>query len=1415
MKRLLVVLALAAQPGSAQSIISTVAGTDWVFNADGRPALEAPIGEPRGVFPAADGSIYFIDRDNRMVMKLDRHGTLSVVAGNGNSGSANVTSNSARNSALPASLIDIIGDRSGNLYISSAVTILKIEPSGRISPFAGGGSTRPGDGLPATRAAINPFNMAFDRDGNLYFTDYSSHRVRKVDAAGILTTVAGNGSEADSGDGGPATQAALTFPQALAFDSAGNLYVGTRSRIRKITADGIISTAVSSVGSFILLVDSADALIYPASGDFMRLETSGRTAPIGLRTAGHVLQAAAIEPDGSILLSDAAENNVIRFAPNRQLTTIAGNGGYRLVPDGTPAVSAYFDNPVGLAVGSRGEVFTVDWNRGLVSKFTPGGDISRQAQLGRFSRPTHVISDSTGNVYVSSVSGIFLLEPGRPQRVIAFVNSSRTPELKTAAVGLALDAANNLYLSDEVAHRIFKLPPTGNAVAFAGTGVAGFSGDNGPALQAQLNRPAGLAFDTSGNLYVAEQGNQRIRRITPQGVISTIAGDGGQGSSGDGGLPIAARFNSPFALAVDPEGRILVADRFNSRIRRITIGQLIETVAGSGISGFAGDGGLATAARISSPTGVAVDARGVVYVADSLNNRIRAIRPNASFDLSVNSLRFSDTASAPAEVRLSTASSGLAFTAVSDAPWLSVNPPSGTLPSVLQVNANPAGLSPGLYTARITVTAPLATPPVREITVSLTVPAVLPPKLGVGAPAVSFAVQQGSGPASASVSVSNQGGGMLDYSVSVRTDSGGAWLSAAPTAGRLAAGASETVVLQAQPGAIAEGTYAGSVSIVSAAATVTIPVSLSITLPKAKLLLSQTGLTFTAVEGGGNPSPQSFGVLNEGAGELSFDAKATLLSGADWLRLGNASGRIPRPLQDVRFVDVVPDTTRLSQGEYYAEVRVTSPGLAPLLVTVLVKVLPRGANPGPEVRPSGLVFIGGTGDVPPSEEVRVTNLTGAPTTFVASNQTFDGGKWVSHVPAAATVIPSVPGRIVVQPDFTGIAPGVKRGAIFLLFDDGSTRTINILSIVPATAPSLSGKQRPRDAANCGRPNLRAEFLSIPENTTVSVGQPVSLEVKVADECGNLLLGNERNANSAVFAKFSNGDADLRLIPLGNGIWTGTWRPLTSASSSVVVSAVSVFVQGLLVQGGRTDRTLRVNANANAPIIRQGSLVHGATQRNDAPVASGSLVTIYGANLASAPKLSSVPLPTEVDGTQVLLGGQPLPILFSSATQLNVQVPFDLPINTEHQVVVRRAETLSVPEPFLIAGAQPGVFTSNLQGTGQGIIMGPDQVSVATPANPALRGQPIIIYCTGLGAVNPPVQAGSPAPTSRLSPTTLPVNVQIGGTPAQVLFSGLTPGFAGLYQINAIVPATTTPGDAVPLTVSVAGQTGNTVTFAVR
>jgi uncharacterized protein (TIGR03437 family) len=214
-----------------------------------------------------------------------------------------------------------------------------------------------------------------------------------------------------------------------------------------------------------------------------------------------------------------------------------------------------------------------------------------------------------------------------------------------------------------------------------------------------------------------------------------------------------------------------------------------------------------------------------------------------------------------------------------------------------------------------------------------------------------------------------------------------------------------------------------------------------------------------------------------------------------------------------------------------------------------------------------------------------------------------------------------------------------------------------------------------------------------------------------------------------------------------------------------------------------------------------------------PIAPGGLITVYGVNLADGVGQSNgLPYPQQLNGAQVLLGNQPLPILYTSTGQLNVQVPYTVPVNTQYQLTVQHGNTLSVPQSLVVAEAQPGIFTVNQQGTGQGSIVKSDEVTLAQPGTPASVGEVVVIYCTGLGAVKPAVTAGTPAP---LTDTVNPVTVTIGGKTAQVLFSGLTPGYAGLYQVNAVVPSGITTGDAVPVVLGVAGQTSPAVTIAVR
>jgi len=337
-----------------------------------------------------------------------------------------------------------------------------------ITTVVGNGSaTYSGDGGPAAQATINnAVYVATDLFGNLYIADQNNNRVRKVDSKGIITTVAGNGAGTYSGDGGPATQASLNSPTGVCTDAAGNLYIADvgNFRIRKVDTSGII-------------------------------------------------------------------------------TTVAGNGVEAYSGDGGPATQASMYIPIRCVV----------------------------------------------------------------------------------------DAAGNLYVTDQSGQRIRMINTAGIISTFAGTGanagphsLGSYSGDGGQATAANLNNPTAITVDPAGNIIFSDQYNQRIRKVDKNGIITTIAGNGNAAYGGDNGPATAASLNYPCGVVADQNGDVYVVDDVNNRVRKISNGT-ITTVAGNGSATYSGDGGPATAAALNVPTGIAVDAQGNIYIADVTNQRIRKV----------------------------------------------------------------------------------------------------------------------------------------------------------------------------------------------------------------------------------------------------------------------------------------------------------------------------------------------------------------------------------------------------------------------------------------------------------------------------------------------------------------------------------------------------------------------------------------------------------------------------------------------------------------------------------------------------------------------------------------------------------------------------------------------------------------------
>ncbi|MBI2689625.1 MAG: hypothetical protein HYX27_25225 [Acidobacteria bacterium] len=430
---------------------------------------------------------------------------------------------------------------------------------------------------------------------------------------------------------------------------------------------------------------------------------------------------------------------VAAVAQGQTISTYAGTGTCCADPDNVPATSAYLQGADGLAIDGTGNLYIWEVQPFRVRKVSPSGIITTVA-----------------GVYQSFGSS----GDGGPATSALLQGGSLHP-------GLAVDSAGNLYISDGGNHRIRKVNPAGIISTFAGNGTEGFSGDGGLATSAQLAQPNGIALDAAGNLYIADSGNQRVRKVTPAGIISTVAGDaaspfsgdggpavnagiervqsvaidnsgtlyltegrrirkvdangiittiagtGTLGNGGDGGPATSAQFRGAAGMAFDRAGNLFIADVSNQRIRKIDTAGIITNLGGSTL-GFAGDGGPVANAQFRVPHDVVFDAAGNLYISDTGNFRIRKVAASGpALVPSPGSLTFSFTqgsATAPAAQSVSVTSTGapLTFNVSSSTStgggWLSVNVSNATTPATLQVSVTPGTLAPGTYSGTVTLT---------------------------------------------------------------------------------------------------------------------------------------------------------------------------------------------------------------------------------------------------------------------------------------------------------------------------------------------------------------------------------------------------------------------------------------------------------------------------------------------------------------------------------------------------------------------------------------------------------------------------------------------------------------------------------------------------------------------------------------
>jgi uncharacterized protein (TIGR03437 family) len=648
--------------------VKTLAGVEPLGN--GGPASSALLDFPWAVAVDSVNNIYIADGNGHGIRKINSTGLISAFS--------------------TINAVDLKIDSSGNIYAADGVsTIYKITPAGVATAIAGGSLGFGGDGGPATAARLNaPSGIAFDSQGNLYIADTDNCRVRKV-AAGTITTVAGGGICGFNGDNGQATAAQLAFPTSVAVDNSGNIYISEYFYIRKVIASSGLMTTIAGQGSALgngLAINAAigytDALLtdnsgnlYVADPDFnlVRVITGtgiraiagtspgGNPSP-GFSGDGGPGNAAqlfnptglALDSNGFLYIADQYNQRIRKLDQSFNISTIAGAIHYG--GDNGPAVSALLDLPEAVAMDSNSNIYFADTFNNRVRRITPAGVITTVAGTGAcgysgdggpaiaatLCHPFGIAVDSSNNLFIADSVNSVVREVG----INGFINTiAGTGDFGDTGdnvgadkaqfefpYGLAFDSAGNLYISDWMANRVRKMTPSRVLTYFAGTSKASFSGDGGLATSAAIDSPQALATDSAGNVYIADAGNGRVRKVSSAGIIGTVAGTNLLNPAGTTATSIY--IGTPGGMAVDSAGNLFISEMDLGHILEVAPSGAVSTIAGNGAFTFSGDG-LALNAALNQPAGMLLDPHGNLLFADRGNSRIRELIPDAPTQLSI------------------------------------------------------------------------------------------------------------------------------------------------------------------------------------------------------------------------------------------------------------------------------------------------------------------------------------------------------------------------------------------------------------------------------------------------------------------------------------------------------------------------------------------------------------------------------------------------------------------------------------------------------------------------------------------------------------------------------------------------------------------------------------------------------------
>ena len=641
----------------SDGVLHRLAGTGMPgYSGDGGLAVDAELSGCHDLIIDNNGDILFSDLNNGVYRKIDSEtGIITTFAGSGvvgRNGEGGVAVNAEMDCHCGLAV-----SPEGDIYISSEWTnnIRKIDKdTGIVSLFAGyhaehlapsiegeksviafrlslGGYS--GDGGPKETAAFfHPEHLAFDSTGDLYICDNSNDRIRKIDMkTGIVSTVLGNGDRASNGDGGLAIKASTLMPDAICIDKDDNLYVGEKYgfRVRKVNKkDGIVTTIAgngsagyggesvlaietecNSIEVGILADNKGSVFFSDSSGRVRKIDdqgyinsvfggTSVRDNETATESYLAVPSGMSIGPNGDIYIADAWNQRIRKIEVKTSLiSTVAGSGARAYGGDGGPANNAHLGNPLGVSVNSKGDIYIAD------------------------TRHSHIRMVDNRGVIHNVAGSAFPWDKGDGGPAI----SSNL----IYARSIRHDANDNIYFGDSGIGKIRKIDyKTGIISTIAGTGIAGYDGDGGKAIEARISSPADITFDNIGNLYFADDSAHVIRKIDTNGIISTILGNGSSGFSPDGTNALESSISGPSGLDISPDGIFYFSDTGNGLLRRINKNGRIETIAGDNTrkATFSDHAQLNREIGIIQPNHLRFYNDGLLLVADHFNHQIHAIK---------------------------------------------------------------------------------------------------------------------------------------------------------------------------------------------------------------------------------------------------------------------------------------------------------------------------------------------------------------------------------------------------------------------------------------------------------------------------------------------------------------------------------------------------------------------------------------------------------------------------------------------------------------------------------------------------------------------------------------------------------------------------------------------------------------------